>query len=87
MANKIIIKKYENESILVTEDNFATDISNKADLVDGKIPESQLPSYVDDVLEYANLATLPVTGEAGKIYVTIDSNKTYRWTGTIYVEV
>lgn len=46
-----------------------------------------LPSYVDDVLEYANLAAFPVTGETGKIYVALDTNKTYRWSGTIYVEI
>lgn len=53
----------------------------------GKIPASQLPSYVDDVLEFADLASFPVTGETGKIYIAIDSEKTYRWTGSIYVEV
>ena len=46
---------------------------------------SQLPSYVDDVLEYANLASFPVTGESGKIYVAIDTNKTYRWSGSTYI--
>jgi hypothetical protein len=46
-----------------------------------------LPSYVDDVLEYADLASLPATGAAGKIYVTLDTNKIYRWSGTIYVEI
>ena len=53
----------------------------------GKVPASQLPSYVDDVLEYANLAALPVTGETGKIYVTLDTNTCHRWTGSIYVEI
>lgn len=53
----------------------------------GLIPASQLPSYVDDVLEYADFASLPVTGETAKIYVTLDNNKTYRWTGSIYIEV
>jgi hypothetical protein len=53
----------------------------------GKVPSTQLPSYVDDVLEFANLAGFPVTGETGKIYVTIDTNKTYRWTGSVYVEI
>ena len=53
----------------------------------GKVPTAQLPSYVDDVLEYANFASLPVTGETGKIYVTIDTNKTYRWSGTAYVYI
>ena len=54
---------------------------------DGKIPASQLPSYVDDVIEAANKAALPKTGESGKIYVTLDDNKTYRWSGTTYVEI
>ncbi len=58
-----------------------------ASLIDGKVPASQLPSYVDDVLEYASLAAFPGTGEAGKIYVTLDTNKTYRWSGSAYVEV
>ena len=53
----------------------------------GKVPASQLPSYVDDVVEYASFANLPGVGEAGKIYVTTDTNKVYRFTGTIYVEI
>ena len=53
----------------------------------GKVPSSELPSYVDDVLEYADFASLPVTGESGKIYVTVDDGKIYRWTGSIYVEI
>lgn len=53
----------------------------------GKVPASQLPSYVDDVLEYADVASLPGTGETAKIYVTLDTNKTYRWSGSAYVEI
>lgn len=53
----------------------------------GKVASAQLPSYVDDVEEYANYAALPVTGESGKIYVTLDTNKTYRWGGSAYVEI
>ena len=53
----------------------------------GKVPSNELPSYVDDVVEVANYAALPVTGETGKIYVTIDTNKCYRWSGTVYVQV
>lgn len=52
-----------------------------------KIDATYLPSYVDDVLEYANFAALPGTGETGKIYVTLDDNKGYRWTGSVYLEV
>lgn len=63
------------------------DLLIKADLVAGKVPASQLPSYVDDVLEYPDLGSFPVTGETGKIYVATDTNKTYRWTGTVYVEI
>lgn len=62
-------------------------LDNKADLVGGKVPASQLPSYVDDVLEFADFASLPVTGEAWKIYVTTDTNNTYRWTWTTYVQI
>jgi hypothetical protein len=53
----------------------------------GKVPSSQLPSFIDDVEEYANLAAFPVTGESGKIYIAIDTNLTYRWGGSTYVEI
>lgn len=53
----------------------------------GKVPSTQLPSYVDDVLEFDNRTGFPATGEAGKIYVAKDTNKTYRWSGTAYVEI
>jgi hypothetical protein len=52
-----------------------------------KILATYLPSYVDDVLEYANYAGLPVTGETGKIYVALDTNKTYRWSGSAYIYI
>ena len=53
----------------------------------GKVPTSQLPSYVDDVLEYSAKANFPTTGETGKIYVDTTTNKTYRWGGSAYVEI
>lgn len=53
----------------------------------GKVPSSQLPSYVDDVLEYTNKAGFPTTGESGKIYIDKATNITYRWSGTTYVEI
>lgn len=56
-------------------------------LFGGIVPSIYLPSYVDDVIEVANFAALPVTGETGKIYVTLDDNLTYRWTGSAYVEI
>lgn len=68
-----------------------TDLQNalnlKADLVGGKVPSSQLPSYVDDVVEVANYASLPATGETGKIYVVLDTNLIYRWSGSAYIEI
>jgi hypothetical protein len=68
-----------------------TDLNNalalKANLVGGKVPASELPSYVDDVVEVANFAALPATGETGKIYITLDNNKIYRWSGSVYVEI
>ena len=62
----------------------------------GKVPSSQLPSYVDDVVEgyyyngqfYTDSAhTQLITPETGKIYVDLNTNKTYRWGGTTYVEI
>jgi len=53
----------------------------------GKVPATQLPSYVDDVLEHDNQAGFPTTGETGKIYIAKDTNKTYRWSGSGYVEI
>lgn len=53
----------------------------------GKISSSQLPAYVDDVLEYSGKAAFPGTGESGKIYVALDTNLVYRWSGSRYVEI
>jgi Chaperone of endosialidase/Lower baseplate protein N-terminal domain len=71
--------------------SYQTDLQSaldlKANLVDGKVPASELPSYVDDIIEVANYAALPTTGETGKIYVTLNNNKIYRWSGSIYIEI
>lgn len=53
----------------------------------GKVPVSQIPAAVHDILEYGNSTLFPATGEAGRIYVAQDTNKTYRWNGTAYVEI
>jgi len=52
-----------------------------------KVPSANLPSYVDDVLEYANLAAFPASGETGKIYTALDTNKIYRWSGSAYIVI
>jgi hypothetical protein len=54
---------------------------------DGKVPSTQLPSYVDDVIEVANYAALPAIGETGVIYITLDNNNVYRWSGSVYVQI
>lgn len=58
-----------------------------ATLVGGLVPATQLPSYVDDVVEAANFAALPNPGESGKIYVALDTGKIYRWSGSTHVEI
>ena len=60
-------------------------LSTKADLINGVIPAAQLPSFVDDVLEYESWNQFPSVGEAGKIYVDTTENKTWRWSGSTYV--
>lgn len=53
----------------------------------GRVPASQLPAYVDDVQEFANLAAFPATGAAGIIYLALDTNIIYRWSGSTYVDI
>lgn len=53
----------------------------------GKVPAAQLPSYVDDVQEYTDLASFPASGESGVIYVALDTKKIYRWSGSSYIEI
>lgn len=72
---------------LTDQADLTNALFNKADLVDGKVPSYQLPSFVDDVIEVANYAALPTVGEIGKIYITLDDNKIYRWSGSIYIEI
>lgn len=68
------------------------DVSSKVSIVDvsklsGQIAAANLPSYVDDVLEYSSLSKFPTKGEAGKIYTATDTNKIYRWSGSAYVVI
>lgn len=74
-----------DSTVKVMSQKAATD--NFARLVDGKVPASQLPSYVDDVLEYDSKSDFPATGEEGKIYVDKSTNLTYRWSGSTYIQV
>lgn len=71
----------------VKKSEVKDDLAAKADLVDGMVPAAQLPSFVDDVLEYGSKSEFPATGETGKIYVAKDTNLAYRWGGTQYVEI
>lgn len=71
--------------VLATEKGAANGVATLDS--NGLIPSSQLPSYVDDVIEAANFAALPAEGEDGKIYVTLDDNKTFRWGGSAYTEI
>ena len=63
------------------------EIDAKCPLVEGKVPSANLPSYVDDVLEFDDFASFPVTGEAGKIYVDISTDFVYRWSGSAYFQL
>lgn len=77
--------------VVLTPGNLGaiTNVNNGIPKLDGsgKVASAQLPSFVDDVVEAVNFAGLPATGEAGKIYVTLDDGKTYRWGGSAYAEI
>jgi hypothetical protein len=53
----------------------------------GLVPTGQLPSYVDTVIEYATYSAFPATGASGSIYLALDTGFSYRWSGTVYVNV
>jgi hypothetical protein len=79
-----MLKSLAHELITHEQQTTLTSIQ-KADLdADGRVPSSQLPSYVDDILESPSYAMLPAAGEAGKVYVTLDTNEQYRWSGSAY---
>ena len=63
------------------------DLLTKADLVNGKVPASQLPSFIDEIQEFPSLATFPITGQSDILYLALDTNKLYRWSGTAYVDL
>lgn len=58
-----------------------------ATLVNGKVPEAQLPAFVDEIIEVDEYGDLPATGDPEVIYITTDDNKAYRWGGTEYWEI
>jgi hypothetical protein len=92
-ADTLLLRDAETGSVMkLPFSTLASAISSAfansfASLVDGKVPAAQLPSYVDDVLEYSDTSSFPATGESGKIYVALDSNRTYRWSGSGYTEI
>jgi hypothetical protein len=67
--------------------NLQNTLNAKADLIGGLIPSSQLPSFVDDVIEVNTFFNLPAIGESAKMYVTVSDNKVYRWSGSVYTQI
>jgi len=95
-ASKLLIENGQSVRAMdgVTEVNLIKVDGGEVYLKDFKLLESsgiidaaRLPSYVDDVIEVANFAALPVTGESGKIYVTLDDNKCFRWSGSAFIQI
>ena len=100
-GNKHTVKSFV-ESAISTVNGAATALESRVKAIEdekgvanglasldetGHIPSSQLPSFVDDVIEATDKSALPAIGESGKIYVTLNDNLTYRWSGSQYVEI
>ena len=62
-------------------------LTSNANILSGEVPSANLPSYVDDVLEYNGTGNFPATGETGKIYLDTSTNFSYRWGGSAYVQI
>lgn len=85
-----LYEEYTNGEIDTLRDelmNYTDDEINALKDDDGKIKSELLPSYVDDVVEYATYDNFPLTGEKGKIYLALDTNNTYRWSGSEYFQL
>lgn len=82
-------KALSSNITLSASDVGALDSSSSLDAtkLTGTVPAANLPSYVDDVLEYTNKASFPATGQTGKIYIDKATNLTYRWSGSAYVQI
>lgn len=81
-------KKINNVVFDNTQDiTINVDDIDASKITSGIIDAARLPSYVDDVLEFSSFDDFPLVGETGKIYVAIDTNKTYRWSGTSYIYI
>lgn len=80
-----------NKDLALQNETDITDINDvntgAPRMVGGLVQAANLPSYVDDVEEYADLASFPVTGESGKIYIALNTNYQYRWSGSVYVDI
>lgn len=83
--NSVSIKFDSSQLIPTSEKGAPNGIATLDE--NGHVPSSQLPSFVDDVIEYDTFSSFPTTGEGGKIYVDKATNKTYRWSGTQYTEI
>jgi hypothetical protein len=82
---------FTDTAVVITPSNLGSvlNVANGIPKLDGtgKVAAAQLPAYVDDVLEFANLAGFPATGTTGVMYVALDTNRVYRWGGTAYTEI
>ena len=85
--SQIDLHEYAKKTDLPTKLSQMINDDNYVQTVSGLIPAALLPAYVDDVLEYPTFSSLPNVGESGKIYVTLDTNLTYRWGGSEYIEI
>ena len=84
LGSEVIQDDVVSEFTTWSSNKLSADFAGKADLVEGKVPAAQLPSYVDDVEEYDSISEFPAEGESGKIYIDKTTNLQYRWSGSGY---
>lgn len=84
-SSKYIFPNNTVFELVASREWTALELANKADLVGGKIPASQIPSGFDEIFEYSTFTAFPVVGQSNIYYVALDTNKTFRWSGSGYV--
>lgn len=83
----VVLSVGQNSGFIATQEETQILLDLKADLVGGLVPSAQLPPAVDEILEYTDSSFFPVTGVSNKYYLDLTTNKTYRWSGSVYVPI
>lgn len=81
------LQNYTDDAVGELEADIEEQLSDKADLINGRVPATQLPAFADTLETFGTEADFPAVGESNVIYVAEDTNRAFRWNGTGYTRI